>query len=113
MLTLVLAPLLITAELATAVPSGRIRARDRAPAFFLAGDSTTAVNGGWGDGLLATLIDPATGLNVGRSGATTASFVNDGSWSNVTDHVKQYVEDYDVYVTISVRRHDILPLTCQ
>ena len=112
MFMLTLVPLLVSTGLAVAVPSGKVVTRDRAPAFFLAGDSTTAVNGGWGDGLLATLIDPATGLNVGRSGATTASFVGGGSWSNVTDHVKQYAGDYDVYVTISVSQSDRLSLAC-
>lgn len=95
--------LLASFALTGAIASSRLRCRDsKPPAFLLAGDSTTAVDGGWGNGLLATLIPPATGLNVGRSGATTASFTADGSWSNVTNHVKQYVGDHDVYVTISV-----------
>jgi hypothetical protein len=73
------------------------------PAFFLAGDSTTAVDGGWGDGLLAPLISPAWGVNIGKSGATTVSFEAGGYWTNVTDHVRDYAKEYDVYVTISVR----------
>lgn len=72
------------------------------PAFFLAGDSTTAQNGGWGDGLLATLKSPAWGVNIGQSGATTASYVAAGNWTNITTHLKDYAEKYDSYVTISV-----------
>lgn len=97
--------LLGVASLTGAAPSAKLTSCAKPPAFFFAGDSTTAVNGGWGDGLLSTVIQPATGLNVGRSGATTASFRADGSWKNVTDHMTQYIADYDVYVTISVGRH--------
>ncbi|KAK5634055.1 hypothetical protein RRF57_009769 [Xylaria bambusicola] len=59
------------------------------PAFFLAGDSTTAIIGGWGRGLLAPLIEPAWGINFGLSGATTESFQARGYWANVTSHVKR------------------------
>ncbi|RYP72595.1 hypothetical protein DL771_004090 [Monosporascus sp. 5C6A] len=97
---------LVLAGLAAAAPSCRGACAAKPPAFFLAGDSTTAINGGWGDGLLATLIKPATGLNVGKSGATTRSFVAGGYWKNVTDHVKAYAGDYDVYVTISFGHND-------
>lgn len=77
--------------------------REKPPAFFLAGDSTTALDGGWGNGLLAPLVEPAWGLNVGLSGATTKSFVARGNWANVTAHLKENADAYDCYVTISVR----------
>ncbi len=99
MLSIHLQSLMASATLIAAAPTGN---SVNPPAFFLAGDSTTAVDGGWGDGLLELLIGPATGLNFGKSGATTASFVNQGRWDNVTAHVTDYVGDYDVYVTISV-----------
>ncbi|KAI1451754.1 carbohydrate esterase family 12 protein [Annulohypoxylon moriforme] len=76
------------------------------PAFFLAGDSTTAPDGGWGDGFLATLKKPAWGVNIGKSGATTASFLAGGYWANVTQHVKDNVGKYDSYVTISFGHND-------
>ncbi len=76
--------------------------RRNPPAFFLAGDSTTAVDGGWGDGLLAPLLQPAWGINFGLSGATTASFVAEGRWANLTAYLKEYAVAYDCYVTISV-----------
>ncbi|KAI0376095.1 carbohydrate esterase family 12 protein [Hypomontagnella monticulosa] len=78
----------------------------KAPAFFLAGDSTTAIDGGWGNGLLAPLVKPAWGVNVGKSGATTASFRAGGYWNNVTQHVKDNKDKYDVYVTISFGHND-------
>lgn len=103
------------AALAVAAPSTKLSARANPPAFVLAGDSTTAIDGGWGNGLLATLIEPATGLNVGMSGATTASFVASGKWQTVTDQVKEYAADHDVYVTISVcdPSHRILLKDCE
>ncbi|KAI1403609.1 carbohydrate esterase family 12 protein [Hypoxylon fuscum] len=76
------------------------------PAFFLAGDSTTAVDGGWGDGLLATLRNPAWGVNIGKSGATTSSFAAGGYWGNVTEHLRGYVDKFDCYVTISFGHND-------
>jgi hypothetical protein len=76
--------------------------RDKPPAFFLAGDSTTAVNGGWGNGLLATLRSPAWGINIGQSGATTVSYQQGGNWTNITTHVEEYAKKFDTYVTVSV-----------
>ncbi|KAI1765408.1 carbohydrate esterase family 12 protein [Hypoxylon sp. FL1150] len=91
----------------SAVVAGRPTADcAKPPAFFLAGDSTTAIDGGWGDGLLATLGSSATGLNIGKSGATTASFRAGGYWSNVTQHVKDNVAKFDSYVTISFGHND-------
>ncbi|KAH6652629.1 SGNH hydrolase-type esterase domain-containing protein [Truncatella angustata] len=79
---------------------------NKPPAFFLAGDSTTAINGGWGNGFLATLRDPAWGINIGQSGATTLSYQQGGNWSNITTHVKEYAKKYDTYVTISFGHND-------
>jgi hypothetical protein len=53
------------------------------PLFVLAGDSTTAVNGGWGDGFIHTLRESNRGQNLGQSGATTVSFRNSGNWDRV------------------------------
>ena len=80
------------------------------PAFFLAGDSTTAVQstggGGWGNGFLATLKSPAYGVNKGHNGATTVSFVDGGDWAQVLDLVKNATSQYDVYVTIQFGHND-------
>ncbi|KAI8631906.1 carbohydrate esterase family 12 protein [Xylariaceae sp. FL1651] len=81
----------------------------KAPAFFLAGDSTTARDGGWGDGLLAPLISPAWGVNIGQSGATTVSYIAGGNWTNITAHLKDYAATYDCYVTISFGHNDQKP----
>jgi hypothetical protein len=76
------------------------------PAFFLAGDSTTAAQsccgGGWGNGFLSTLQNGALGSNFGHNGATTASFVQDGDWGDVLESVSRYSKFSTPYVTIAV-----------
>ncbi|KAI0173256.1 carbohydrate esterase family 12 protein, partial [Hypoxylon sp. FL1284] len=96
----------ITALAAAAAGHPMEECSTKPPTFFLAGDSTTAVDGGWGDGLLATLKDPAWGVNIGKSGATTASFRAGGYWANVTQHLKDNVDKFDSYVTISFGHND-------
>lgn len=83
-----------------------IPCRTGPPAFFLAGDSTTAIQssngGGWGIGFLSTLESPAWGIDYGQNGATTVSFVAGGKWSDVINSVQNSTTDYDVFVTIQV-----------
>ncbi|KAI0403781.1 carbohydrate esterase family 12 protein [Xylaria palmicola] len=107
--------LLAAASTATGAPSPGGRpplpqhhghGEDKPPAFFLAGDSTTAVDGGWGNGFLAPLIAPAWGENHGKSGATTKSFIAEGRWANVTAKLKANAKKYDCYVTISFGHND-------
>lgn len=76
-----LATSLVSAFLAVAATP--VSRQAKSAAFFLAGDSTTAVNGGWGDGFVAILLNDAIGENKGHSGATTASFVAGGDWAEV------------------------------
>jgi hypothetical protein len=85
---------------ATALPS----CPKAKPAYFvLAGDSTTAPDGGWGDGFLnTTLRSPASGINLGHSGATTISFREGGDWAAVLEQVKTHTKTHDVFVTIQV-----------
>lgn len=94
----VLTPLLaIGATAAPPRPHGK-------PAYFiLAGDSTTAPDGGWGDGFLSTAVrSPAGGINLGHSGATTVSFRNGGDWAHVLEEVKNHTRSHNVFVTIQV-----------
>ena len=69
----------LTFSLAAWVSATSDQSSSRPPAFYLAGDSTTAVQsaggGGWGSGFLALLKGGATGKNYGRNGATTKSFM--------------------------------------
>lgn len=71
--------------------------------WLLAGDSTTASGGGWGDAFLSTTVaQGSSGHNYGKSGATTASFRAGGYWGSVTKDIATYKSDYRVYVTIQV-----------
>lgn len=71
--------------------------------WLLAGDSTTAPNGGWGDAFLAnTVAAGSSGHNYGHSGATTKSFRGGGDWTKVINDVQTYKKDNAVYVTIQV-----------
>lgn len=100
---------LVLASLSVASPvPGHVYSKPAA--FFLAGDSTTAVQstggGGWGNGFLATLKSPSYGVNKGHNGATTVSFVSGGDWSQVLSLVKNATSTYDVYVTIQFGHND-------
>ncbi|CAJ2502100.1 Uu.00g049530.m01.CDS01 [Anthostomella pinea] len=89
-----------------AAPPGDEYCGSKTPAFFLAGDSTTAYDGGWGDGFLAPLISPAWGVNIGQSGATTVSYIRGGNWSDITTHLRDNADEYECYVTISFGHND-------
>ncbi|KAH6843214.1 SGNH hydrolase-type esterase domain-containing protein [Chaetomium sp. MPI-CAGE-AT-0009] len=95
--------LLAAPFLAIAAP---LECRAKPPAFILAGDSTTAVNGGWGDGFVEILRNGAIGHNKGHSGATTASFVAGGDWKTVLNLVQTNKAKHDCYVTIQFGHND-------
>ncbi|CZT11461.1 related to acetylesterase [Rhynchosporium agropyri] len=82
----------------------------KTPAFFLAGDSTTASGGGWGNGFLTTLVGGANGTNFGHNGATTESFRAGGDWANVTGAVKRASATHSPYVTIQFGHNDQKPI---
>lgn len=76
------------------------------PAWFLAGDSTTAIQnedgGGWGAGFLSFVKSPAWGTDYAVDGSTTVSFVDNGYWAEVIDAVGNNTGDYSPFVTIQV-----------
>ncbi|KAL2812751.1 SGNH hydrolase-type esterase domain-containing protein [Aspergillus granulosus] len=80
--------------------------RDLPPAFFLAGDSTTAPNGGWGDAFVASLTGGSAGTNFGHSGATTSSFRAGGDWDNVLSAVESHNSTHRPFVTIQFGHND-------
>lgn len=79
---------------------------DNPPYFVLVGDSTVAVNGGWGDGFLPTLQSSAAGVNSGKSGATTVSYRAAGLWNEVINTVKTHSNNYRPIVTIQFGHND-------
>ncbi|KAK0658467.1 Rhamnogalacturonan acetylesterase RhgT [Lasiodiplodia hormozganensis] len=92
------------------LPHDQIKPRADLPAaFFLAGDSTTATGGGWGDGFLAsTLVNGAWGTNFAKGGATTVSFRNGGYWASTIEAVKNVSANgqYTPWVTIQFGHND-------
>lgn len=98
-----------------AIPAVSIRsiAAGKIPAFYLAGDSTTATQssggGGWGDGFLSLLTNGATGKNYGHNGATTVSFMQ-SDWRQVMANVSSESSRRRVFVTIQVFKAFILKL---
>ncbi|KAF6815358.1 GDSL-like lipase acylhydrolase [Colletotrichum plurivorum] len=105
-----LATILASALTVSAVPvgeSGAVEARqDKPPYFLLTGDSTVAVNGGWGDGFLSFVESPADGKNYGKSGATTVSFRAQGIWDTVINEVKANKDAFSPIVTIQFGHND-------
>ena len=109
-LSTIIAPLLATGQAATAAVPPHHRPENKPAYFVLAGDSTTAIDGGWGDGFLeTTLRSPAGGINLGHSGATTVSFRAGGDWANVLDEIKTHKATHKVFVTIQFGHNDQKP----
>ncbi|EFQ27369.1 GDSL-like Lipase/Acylhydrolase [Colletotrichum graminicola] len=76
------------------------------PYFLLTGDSTVAVDGGWGDGFLTFVESPADGKNYGKSGATTVSFRDQGIWDSVIAEVNANKGAFNPIVTIQFGHND-------
>ncbi|KAL6710620.1 hypothetical protein ACN47E_008668 [Coniothyrium glycines] len=99
-----LVPLL---PLALAAPATIFERAARPVYWLLAGDSTTASGGGWGDAFLSTTVTTgSSGRNYGHSGATTKSFRAGGDWAKVIKDVGTNKKDYAVYVTIQFGHND-------
>ncbi|KAK2052154.1 GDSL-like Lipase/Acylhydrolase [Colletotrichum caudatum] len=102
--------LVAAASSASATPPGQVSAPEtrqaKPPYFLLAGDSTVAVDGGWGDGFLTFVESPANGKNHGKSGATTESFRAQGIWDSVIAEVNANKAAFDPVVTIQFGHND-------
>ncbi|KAF9870927.1 GDSL-like Lipase/Acylhydrolase [Colletotrichum karsti] len=83
----------------------------KSPYFFLIGDSTVAVNGGWGNGFLSYLKDPAEGENRGKSGSTTVSWKSNGRWASLLEGINDTKADYEPIVTVQFGHNDQKSLT--
>ena len=103
---LTLASLLVSAlGLAEATPVAP-RQEAKAPYFFLIGDSTVATDGGWGDGFVPHLVDPAKGENLGVGGKTTVSWKDSGRWDALIESIGANKNDYEPIVTIQFGHND-------
>tara|TARA_R110002003_G_scaffold251_4_gene17794 strand:- start:2650 stop:2970 length:321 start_codon:yes stop_codon:yes gene_type:complete len=96
-------PLLALLPLVCAAPAALLERAAKPVYWLLAGDSTTAPAGGWGDAFLSTTVAAGSSdYNWAKSGATTKSFRDGGYWTSVINDVKKYKSSYSVYVTIQV-----------
>jgi hypothetical protein len=98
-------PILLASLLASAIatPVARTVAQAKPIYWLLAGDSTTASGGGWGDAFLSTTVaEGSSGQNYGHSGATTASFRAGNDWGKIISDIGTHKAAQDVYVTIQV-----------
>jgi lysophospholipase L1-like esterase len=99
--------LALAASISLCAAMPHYRRLTKAPAFFLAGDSTTAPNGGWGDCFLANNIaNGSTGTNYGHSGTTTDSFRALGDWDDVISAATNATADYTPFITIQFGHND-------
>jgi lysophospholipase L1-like esterase len=76
------------------------------PFFILSGDSTTAPDGGWGDGFLALTQNGASGVNLGSSGATTVSIRTRGFWEEALNTIAEVKDSHEPIVTIQFGHND-------
>ena len=56
----------------------------------LVGDSTVAVQGGWGPGFCAHLIRSAECVDLAKNGRSTKSFIDEGSWAQALEARGQF-----------------------
>ncbi|KAJ1711781.1 SGNH hydrolase-type esterase domain-containing protein [Aspergillus flavus] len=101
----------LVAALLSQVQAGPVARASKTPYFFLIGDSTVAVNGGWGNGLLAYLKDPAKGENRAVSGTTTVSWKANGRWDDLIKSVESNAANYEPIVTVQFGHNDQKSLT--
>lgn len=78
----------------------------KSPYFFLIGDSTVAEDGGWGNGLLEYLKDPAKGENRAVGGTTTVSWKSNGRWDELLESVEANKDEYEPIITIQFGHND-------
>ena len=102
-----LSSLALTLSSAFGLVHGRPAARAaKPPQIFLIGDSTVAINGGWGNGFLSYIEEPAQGENIGVSGATTDSWKTNGRWDALLSDINTAKSDYEPIVTIQFGHND-------
>jgi lysophospholipase L1-like esterase len=74
--------------------------------IILVGDSTMAVQSGWGPGFCALLSTRVDCVNMARSGRSSLSYRAEGAWAQVMDALKQNHEFQASYVLIQFGHND-------
>src|SRR5258708_11122003 len=74
--------------------------------IILVGDSTMAVNSGWGAGFCADVVHEVTCVNMAKNGRSSASYRAEGSWANVLEALKHNQDYRTTYVLIQFGHND-------
>jgi lysophospholipase L1-like esterase len=74
--------------------------------IILVGDSTMAVQSGWGPGFCALLSPRVDCVNMARSGRSSLSYRTEGAWAHVMDVLKQNNQYQASYVLIQFGHND-------
>ena len=74
--------------------------------IILVGDSTVAVESGWGPGFCADVVPVVTCLNMAKGGRSTSSYRAEGSWAQVMDQLKHNAQFSATYVLIQFGHND-------
>lgn len=87
------------AQMASKAASAQVR-------IILVGDSTMAVQSGWGPGFCALLPPRVECINLARSGRSSLSYRTEGAWDHVMDVLKQNRGYKASYVLIQFGHND-------
>ncbi len=74
--------------------------------IILVGDSTMAVNNGWGPGFCADVVREVTCVNMAKNGRSSGSYRAEGSWANVMEALKHNQDYKTTYVLIQFGHND-------
>jgi len=74
--------------------------------MILVGDSTMAVNNGWGPGFCADVVREVTCVNMAKNGRSSGSYRAEGSWANVMEALKHNQDYKATYVLIQFGHND-------
>lgn len=74
--------------------------------IILVGDSTMAVNSGYGPGFCADVVSQVTCVNMAKGGRSSGSYRAEGSWAKVMDEFKRNSEFQATYVLIQFGHND-------
>lgn len=74
--------------------------------FILVGDSTVAINSGWGPGFCNDVAPPVKCLDMAKGGRSSRSYREDGSWAEVMKELKDNGKFTQTYVLLQFGHND-------
>ena len=83
-----------------------MRAQPPRVRIILVGDSTVAINNGWGPGFCADVTPQVACLNMAKNGRSTSSYRAEGLWAGVLDELRRGGDFAATYVLIQFGHND-------